>query len=393
MRGWCKSFAILSVVALGACAPAAATGGPRSDAGDSATGQSPPPNIILLIGDGAGLAYWSAAKLAGDSLAIERMPVAGLVDTRGSDYPRLVDSAAGATAFASGVRSYNGAIGVGVRCRELMRADSAAVMRDPASCDPLPSFFDLARERGMSTGLITTTNITDATPAAFASHVPDRSMQAEVAQQYIRKGIDVLMGGGRDFFDGTARADGRDLLVDLCQRAVCLSNAEEFNAYRPDDRSVVGLFAPRLMPAAAEREPSLAMMTRAALAKLSRNPAGFVLMVEEEGTDEAGHHNWPLPQLLDEVRSLNAATEVALAFAQTHPNTLVIVVADHETGGLTLKRDADTLAVAYSTTGHTHEMVPLFAAGPGAERFGGVKENWEIGRLLMDVVRAEQPKQ
>ena len=122
------------------------------------------------------------------------MSVAGLTDTRSSDSD-VTDSAAGATVYATGVRTYNGAIGVGDQCKELFAADSAAVMQDPASCDPLESVFDLAWDRGIATGLVSTSSLTHASPASFGSKVPYRRMQAEIASQLAANPIDVLLGG------------------------------------------------------------------------------------------------------------------------------------------------------------------------------------------------------
>jgi alkaline phosphatase len=129
--------------------------------------------VVLFIGDGVGAAYWSAARIAAGTLAVEEMRVMGLTDTR-SDDSRVTDSAAAATALAAGIRTYNGAIGVGSRCRELFLADSARVMSDPAGCDPLESVFDIAFRSGIGTGLVATSSVTHATPAAFGARVPYR---------------------------------------------------------------------------------------------------------------------------------------------------------------------------------------------------------------------------
>ncbi len=382
MRDACKSFAILWLLLFGACTPAPAGRGISPAASEIRS-------IILLIGDGVGTAYWTAAKFAADSLAVERMPVVGLVDTRSAD-SRVTDSAAGATVYATGVRTYNNAVGVGVRCRELMRNDSARIMQNPATCDPLESYFDVARQRGMATGLVATSTITHATPASFAAHVPHRRMEPEIAEQMVGKRLNVLLGGGRGFFDGSQRPDRRNLWEQMCRDATCITTAQELARYTPDDRPLYGLFAQGQMEPAAQRQPTLPEMTRAALAKLSRNPSGFVVVIEGSQPDWAGHDNLPLPAVVDEMVDFDRAIAVALDFARRNPQTLVVVTADHETGGLALVQRADTLTALYSTIGHTAEMVPLFAFGPGAERFGGIKENYEVGRLLMESVRARR---
>lgn len=375
-----KLAAVLVLAASSACAPAVGTGGTVQGTA------SQPVNVILFIGDGVGTAYWTAARIAADSLAIERMRVMGLTDTR-SDDSYVTDSAAGATVYATGHRTYNGAIGVGPRCQAMFRADSAAVMRNPASCDPLESVFDIAIGAGIGTGLVATSAITHATPASFGAKVPFRRMQPEIATQLAATPIDVLLGGGRGFFDGTLRPDSANLLTGLCSRAACLSTAADLATYRADDRRLVGLFAQNQMERAAVRQPLLAEMTRVALERLGRNPRGFFLMVEGSQPDWRGHANEPLSEVQAEMVDFDDAIAVGLDFARRNPQTLVLVVADHETGGLSLVMQGDTLAARYTTDYHTGEMTPHFAYGAGAVRFAGLRENREVGRMLVEIVR------
>ena len=345
-----------------------------------------PRNFIVFLGDGVGTAYWTAARLAKGELEVERMRVAGLTDTRSSDSD-VTDSAAGATVYATGVRTYNGAIGVGDRCSELFAADSAAVMRDPASCAPLESVFDLAFERDIGTGLVATSSLTHASPASFGAKVPYRRMQAEIATQLAAQPIDVLLGGGRGWFDGTLRADQQDILTPVCSTATCLGTPEELAAYRPDDRRLVGLFANDGMPVASERTPALADMTRTALDKLSGDDDGFFLFVEGSQPDWRGHDNRPLQTVVDEMLDFDAAIGVGLDFAREDGETLVLVVSDHETGGLSLNLVDGAIEARYTTGSHTGSMTPHFAFGPGAERFGGIQQNDRIGQMLMELVR------
>lgn len=381
MNAGSKSFAIACLVALSAC------GAPHTASGPVTVTFEPTETVrrvIFLIGDGTGTAYWSAAKFSADRLAVQDMPVVGLVDTRSSD-ARVTDSAAGATVYATGERTYNGAIGVGPECKELVARDSAAVMRDPASCAPLETVVERVERRGWATGLVATSSVTHATPASFAAHVPHRRMEPEIAEQLAGSGVDVLLGGGWGFFSGSARPDGRNLLDATCAEAVCIRTVEELRGYQADDRRLIGLFAEKGMPTAAERAPSLPEMTRAALARLARDPDGFFLLVEGSQPDWRGHDNAPLGELVAEVVDFDRAVGVALEFARATPGTLVVVTADHETGGLALGERADTLTGVYSTTAHTAEMVPLFAYGPGAERFAGIRENYEVGRILLEL--------
>lgn len=381
-----SKFVATVLLGIAACAPSPATA-PALAGGEIARASEEPRNVILLIGDGVGTAYWSAAKFATDSLAVESMPVVGLVDTRSSS-SRVTDSAAGATVYATGVRTYNGAIGVGPGCEERVRADSLAMMRNPAECEPLETVLEVARQSGMATGLVATSAVTHATPASFASHVPFRSMQPEIATQLADAGLEVLLGGGRGFFDGSLRPDSQNILPRLCEGAACLTTPAELEAYQPDGRRLVGLFAQNQMEAAPKRAPALPAMTRAALERLATDPQGFFLMVEGSQPDWRGHDNAPISTVIDEMVDFDRTIGVALEFARTHPGTLVVVTADHETGGLAIGEAADTLTGVYTTDYHTGEMVPLFAYGPGSERFGGIRENDEIGRLLMEAVRA-----
>lgn len=152
-------------------------------------------------------------------------------------------------------------------------------------------------------------------------------------------------------------------------------------------RGLVGFFATDQIPATSDRQPSLAAMTGAAMQILGRDPEGFFLLVENEHTDHFGHRNLPLADIVAEVLHLDEAVRVALEYRKRNPSTLIVVLGDHETGGLDLQADSTgSLAAVWSTTGHTAEMIPVFAVGPGAERFGGIHTGADIGRFLLDAV-------
>lgn len=328
------------------------------------------PRVILFIGDGVGIAYWSAALIASDALAVQRLPVVGLVDTRPST-GGVTDSAAGATAYATGVRTYNGAIGVG-----------------PDS-QPRQTVLELARERGLATGLVATSSITHATPAAFAAHVPSRAEEFAIATQMAKQNITVLLGGGRKFFRGTSRPDSVDLLGQLRRTYTYLDSPDSLAPVvgrRP--RALLGLFAEEGMPPVAGRSPSLHDLTVSALAVLDRDPDGFFLMVEGSQPDWRGHENARLAELIGEVTDFDLAIGAALDYQRRRPETLIVVVADHETGGLALQADSTGhLIGAYTSTSHTAEMVPLFAGGPGASQFAGILPNHRVGELLLAAVQ------
>ncbi len=377
------ALAVLTAAVSAGAAPAAA--------------QAAPTRLVLFIGDGVGASYWTAARIAADHLAVEEFPVAALVDTRSTD-SKVTDSAAGATVFATGVRTFNGAIGVG--------PDSAA----------LTTFFDVATERGMGTGVVATSRITHATPASFYAHVPDRQMEWEIARQLAESELNVVLGGGRAMLYADFRPDNLNFAPQLRERYTYLEWPEDLALL---DLSTVtmlfGLFTDSHMPAAVratkgkgerwddgtewvpERQPSLPAMTEAALTVLNHNPNGFALMVEGSQPDWRGHGKESLGTVIGEMLDFDRAIGVALEYQREHPETLIVVVADHETGGLAIQCEGkswacpegskDYLIAAYTTGQHTAQMVPLFAKGPGAERFGGMISNVRVGQLLMEHMR------
>ncbi len=347
--------ALVAAVASGGCAPAEAPS---------------PESVILIVADGAGVAHWTLAAFAEPNLAVASMGTAGLVDTRGSNHV-VTGSAPGATALAIGVRTFMGAIGVG--------PDSAA----------RETVLEAAAASGMATGLITTTWIVDATPASFASHVASRGQLAEIASQMGQAGVNVMMGGGRLAFLPTWRSDSVNLLGQLQERYTYVETATELRQLDTDTvTSLLGLFAEGDMGIAAERSPSFIEMVQAALGVLDNDPDGFFLMIENEESDTRAHLNVEQEVLVTEMLEIDKAVRLALDYQELHPQTLVVVTSDHETGGITLIHDEDrNVVLQYSTGSHTGVHVPIFANGPWAERFGGIIENWEVGRLLLEAVR------
>ncbi len=382
-----RALTLLLLLAPGACTAASSDAAPAAPSAVDDVER-----VILLIADGAGTAYYTAAKWSKGALAVGSMEVAGLTDVRSSD-AWITDSAASATTYATGHRTYNGAIGVGDGCRDLMATDSVGMMADPASCDPLEGVFDIAERAGLARGLVSTSSVTHATPASFGAKVPHRRMQAEIARQYAEGTIDVLLGGGTGWFDGSLRADGRDLLTALCAQADCPTTAAELAERQPSERRLVGLFAQDgMVPVVEGREPDLPAMTRAALAQLSLRRAGFFLMVEGSQPDWRGHDNAPLEEVVAEVVEFDDAVQVALEFQARTPGTLVVVVSDHETGGLSLLTEQGQVVAGYTTGGHSGEMTPHFAHGPGAASFSGIMENYEIGAVLMEIMRNREER-
>lgn len=207
---------------------------------------------------------------------------------------------------------------------------------------PVRTIMEIAKARGMATGLVTTSGITDATPAAFAAHLANRADEASAAEQELALGVDVLMGGRRQFFlpesAGGKRKDGRNLIDEARNSGYAVAlNADELRA-APRGR-VLGLFNMSNMSYEIDRmssgEPSLAEMTGKALDVLARERRGFLAMIEGGRIDHAAHAN-DAPAMIRDTLAFDEAVGVAMDFAKTHPDTLLIVTADHETGGLAL---------------------------------------------------------
>ena len=332
-----------------------------------------PKNIILLIGDGMGAAQITAAKIHAGELNMERLRAGGLQCTF-AENELVTDSAASGTALATGHKSNNGAISVTSDKR------------------PLTTVLEHAEALGMATGLVGTCSITHATPAVFATHVDNRHKDNEIALQMAESGVDVMFGGGWAYFTprttpGGMRGDGRDLLAELSERMTIVRTPEAFRNLG-DVESAVGLFAREHPGVAAERDPSLPDLTEKAIEILSRDPDGFFLMVEGSQIDWAGHEN-DADYLIEEMMDFDAAVGVAVDFAERTPGTLVIVTADHECGGLTVidgSIEKHVFKPHHSCDNHTATMVPLLCMGPGSDRFGGIIDNTDIGRNLIELV-------
>lgn len=334
-----------------------------------------PKNIILLIGDGMGLTQASTAFYYQEKTpSFERFKHIGLhkPKPRGA---QISDSAAGATAFASGVKSYNGAIGV----------DEDTVAKE--------TILEIAARRGQRTGLIATSSITHATPACFFAHVPKRSMQEEIAEQLVSAPVHFFAGGGLKFF--TQREDGRNLLADLANEGFALDTAQlsKPSAWKADGKYAY-LLAEDGMPKMQDgRGDFLPQATQMALDMLSQSPEGFFLMVEGSQIDWGGHAN-DADYLIAETLDFDKTIDVALDFAERDGNTLVIVTADHECGGLSLssaevrrQRNYEHINPTFSTGGHSATLIPVYAYGPGAELFAGIYENNSIFAKMLAALR------
>lgn len=330
-------------------------------------------NIIYLIGDGMGVAHISAAQVAQDyePLNMERAEAVGLCKTYSANN-RITDSAAAGTALSTGYKTNNGMIGV-----------------TPDSL-PHPSIREKAERAGMATGVVATYPVTNATPAAFVAHVDNRRKEDEIATYYLSNELDVFMGGGSKRFN--QRADSLNLLDELRSKGYIVAhNLSELEGV--ESGKVALLPTEDSMPAYLNgRGDFLPEATTKALEILTANAKGkkkgFFLMVEGSQIDGKAHGN-DLEGMIAELKDFDKAVKIAFDYADSHEGTLVVVTADHETGGLTIvngnrKFDLHDHQVdyAWTTRGHTGGMVPVFAYGTGAENFSGVFENTDLPKIM-----------
>lgn len=333
-----------------------------------------PARVVFIVADGVGIAHWSAARVRDHDLAVAGFPVVGLVDARNLTGLEP-ESASSATAFATGVTTFREAVGVG-----------------PDSL-PRRTVLEAAEAIGMATGLVTTTVVADATPAAFAAHVVTRDSVLEIARQVVTSGVDVLLGSDAWTSDPARRARARDLLDTLARSHVIVRSPEALERAGSDPpERLAGLFDIDRDHGATARQPSLAAMTSAALGVLDANERGLFLVVESEHTDHGGHDNAPLETIVAEMVEVDRAVRVALEYRARRPGTLVVVTGDHETGGLSILPTPQGYRAAWASTDHSAEMVPIFAIGPGAERFSGILTSAEVGRALFAAIGADGPE-
>lgn len=434
-----------------------AFGGARRLAGDqtealrASLSTKPAKNVILLIGDGMGDSEITAARnfargAAGAFPGLDALPITGQythysldIKTHKPDY--VTDSAASATAWNTGVKSYNGAIGVDV------------------FGNPHASLIELAKLAGKATGNVSTAELQDATPAATFAHVAQRKCYGpnvtsdrcpkeaaenggpgSITEQLIKARVDVTLGGGLASFKETAKAgefQGK-VLLDAAREAgyQIVTNAKEMAAIQSADskRPVLGLFAEgnmpvrlkgpqarhygniELPPVVCEKNPertadhpTLSQMTEKAIELLKNNPNGFYLQVEGASIDKQDHKANPCGQFGETV-DLDEAVQVALDFAKKDGNTLVIVTADHahacqivypdtKAPGLTLAvmtKDGVPMAVSYGNAddpedqGHTGTQLRVAAYGPHAANVSGLTDQTDLFFTIRDALGLKQ---
>ncbi|MDR0619810.1 MAG: alkaline phosphatase [Bacteroidales bacterium] len=316
-------------------------------------------NVIIMIGDGMGVTQVYAGLTANHgSLNLERAVATGFSKTYSASH-YITESAAGGTAIACGQKTKNDHIGVDV------------------NGDSIPSMLDIAHLKGLATGIVVTCELTHATPAAFSAHQKSRSMANEIAGDISRSGIDVLIGGGRKYFEN--RKDGINLSEKMRKDGYAVGYSLSDTA-KVEQGKILLLLDSVALPAYPARGEILPNGVSAALNILSKNSDGFILMVEGSQIDWGGHDN-NINKVINEMLDFDRAVARAFDFADRNPGTLVVITADHETGGLALT-DGDfekgTVAAHFASKNHTSVMVPVFAYGACAENFTGIFQNTDI---------------
>ena len=322
-------------------------------------------NVIYMIGDGMALPQvFGTMLVTGEDLAFQKFPYIGVVDTRSASND-ITDSAAGGTALACDKKTKNGMVGMDV--------DTLA----------METILDVLADQGKSTGIVVTCYSGHATPADFYAKVPKRSMYEDIAVQMAESDkLNVMIGGGRKHF--VHRKDS----INLIERMENELGWKVYDTLADIDVNCMKyavLAADGHMPIAPERGDFLPDGVRIALQTLSQDEDGFFLMVEGSQIDFACHGHDSV-NMVEETVDFSKAIDVALDFAKADGNTLVVVTADHETGGLTMidpQGHYSNVAFNYSTTSHTCLPVMIYAYGPGAELFTGWMQNNEVKAKIL----------
>lgn len=362
-------------------------------------------NVIYLIGDGMGFGAVTSLLLSEDeATGFEQAPVVGLHETCSADN-YVTDSAAGGTALATGTRTNNGYVGA-----------------DPDGAQ-LTSVLRKAQAMGKKTGIVVNTTLTEATPAAFYAGVTSRKMVYDIAKQFTECDVDIAIGGGLGHFYN--RPDSLDLTATLIDKGydvylhwetVLNTESDKFVGILPlsdlhrreknhgkasaaegQEVCLAAQMAAMNEDINAEHlsEPTvyLEKATAKALDVLSRNNEdGFFLMIESAIIDGYGHNNDGEGMVI-EMKEFNCTLQKMIEYVNLHPETLLVVTADHETGGTGVYYNGHKpgnegpLKMIFSTSGHTGTVVPVFAYGAGAENFAGVMKNTDIPKKIEELMK------
>lgn len=316
-------------------------------------------NVILMIGDGMSLMHiYSAWTANRGKLYIENAPVTGLSKTYCAN-KLITDSGAGGTALSSGVKTMYHSVGVDVEG------------------NPIPSLISLAKDKGLSAGVAVTCRLWDATPADFCCHNIDRENEYEIVADYVNCRADYVVGGGGLKF--VNRPDGRNIYKELEQKGYQIAKSWE-ECLKLKDGKIFAVTDSFDTPKPKDRGDRLAQSSLKGMNLLNKNDKGFFMMIEGSQLDDYGHFN-DLDMLMQETLDFDRTIGEVFKWAAEDGETLIVITADHETGGLTLlggDKEKGEIQCKFSTTSHSGVMVPVYAFGPGAENFTGIYENTAI---------------
>ena len=319
-----------------------------------------PKNIILAIADGAGLNQITVSRLAiggpDHKLYIDQLPVAGTSSIHA--YENLItDSAAAATAWATGNKTKNRYLSVDKDKKELT------------------TIFEMLDDKGYLKGIVATSSVTHATPAAFYAHIDSRYKEKEIADQLLNSSVDIALGGGQEFFNLQELDKNHHLMTEK----VSLENNYD------GLKNIIGLFDEDGMERGLDM-PTQREMTNYALDYLDDKCNGFFLMTEGSQIDWAGHSN-DVEYMIREFKDFDLTIKDLINFVSANKDTLLLITADHETGGLQLmKQKDDSFIVQWGTGSHTGVPVGVYAYGPGSQNFSGVMDNTDIFYKILEVL-------
>jgi alkaline phosphatase len=321
-----------------------------------------------------GINYVGASLLQDPNSPFKEFKTIGLSITCSAD-KLITDSAAGATAIATGHLTNNKYVAVDTLGNSLY------------------TIFEHAEKLGLSTGVVVTASIAHATPGAFLGHSISRYDQNLIAFQMVEQNFDVIIGGGLKYFLpknlSGEREDNRNLMDDLKSKDYSLpKNYSELNSLPESITNLFALFEMDALPESSKRNYSLGDLTKTSLNHLKNDKDGFILMIEGSQIDWAGHDH-KSKELIDEMNDFLSAVTEALNFAKEDGSTLVVITSDHETGGMSVTKgnlDGSDLELSYSTGSHTPSPVGIFAFGPGEEIFGGIMNINHIGQKLFTLL-------
>lgn len=328
-----------------------------------------------MIGDGMGLSAASAAMYTHNKpLNLERFPTIGFHKAHSANSLKT-DSAAGATAFSCGIKTYNSAVGI---------------YPDSTACETI---IEQAEAKGLATGLVVTAMITHATPAAFYAHQPLRAFNHQIAEDLVKTEVDFIIGGGKSYFDFRDN-DDRDLIEELKEKDYVVRTflEEELGEFKIDPTKNFAYFTSNDHPLPVmQGRTYLPFASRLATTFLEQHSnKGFFLMIEGSQIDWAAHSN-QADYMLGELLDFDESIGEVLDFADKNQETLVIVTGDHETGGVAINPGSKRkkLKIGFTTNDHTCTLVPVYAYGPGAEYFSGIYDNTAINRKMRTLLQLD----